>query len=259
MLGLILSKDSQSLLNRACLWSALGLTAVKGSIALGAYIQGKVWERTDTFAKEQKEQRVWGTLVPPSDPTVTDCEIRHREMQNKIWNSFPSSGFIYWSQMSSAPMPEPEPYTLEKLEADCEQWMSDTLAIAKAVREDLKKWSESGRFILDNRPLTNGDLLEVQPGLWQFKPFSCPWLNRGFICLPEAYRYIFDLPDCISEFDGRGEKKLKTNLRKLIPPQTAKSMKAGKKNSSYLGQSSSSGDKIQRSNGRDLCPSGWNR
>ena len=95
--------------------------------------------------------------------------------------------------------------------------MNDTLAIAKAVREDLKKWSESGRFILDNRPLTNGDLLEVQPGKWGFKPFSCPWLWRGFFSLPEAYRYIFDLPDCILEFEGRGEKKAEDEFAKTYP------------------------------------------
>ena len=64
-------------------------------MALGAYIQGNVWERTDTFARLQNELSVWNTLVPPSDPTVTDCHMRHRQMQNKIWNSFPSSGFIW--------------------------------------------------------------------------------------------------------------------------------------------------------------------
>ncbi len=219
MMGLILSKDSQPLLNRACLLSFVGLTAVKGSIALGAYVQGKVWERTDTFARLQNELSVWNTLVPPSDPTITDCHKRHRQMQNKIWNSFPRSGFIWRSKVnpSKAPMPKPEPYTLEKLEADCEQWMNDTLAIAKAVREDLKKWSESGRFTLNNRRLTNGDLLEVQPPNGEDPAFNFPWLYRGFFSLPEAYRYIFDLPDCISEFEGRDEKKAEDEFAKTYP------------------------------------------
>ncbi len=220
ILGLILSKDSQSLLNRACFWSVIGLTAVKGSLAFGAYIQGKVFEQTDIFAKlqqEQKELDIWGTLVPPTDPTITDCAMRYREMQIKLWNSFPYGNFFNEAEVRGVPIPKPEPYTLEKLETDCEQWMKDSLAIARAVREDLKKWSESGQFKKGDNSYSGGDLLVVQAGTWQFEPFSCPWLYKGAFRLPEAYRNIFNLPDCIAEFEREGYKEAEDKFAKTYP------------------------------------------
>ncbi len=202
------------LLFRVCLWSALGLTAVKGALSIGSYIQGKVWERTDAFAQLQKqlqkERSIWGIMAPPTDPAIVDCQKRHCEIRDKIWNSFPDTNSVYLAAYSSGyssgtrfapqvhPFPKPQPYTLEQLEADCEQWMNDSLAIAKAVREDLKTWSENNRF-----GLKGGVLLMKQPGLDNRKLHSSPWLFSGAFALPVAYRNIFDLPNyCESNFDS---------------------------------------------------------
>jgi len=206
-LGFILAKDSGSLLNRACLWSAVGLTAIKATLVLGALIHGKVYERTDAFARLTKERSVWGVLVPPTDPTITDCRSRCFEMQDKFPNSFPDTHFMY---QSDSPLPKPQAYTLEQIEAECDQWMKDALAIAKAVREDLKKWSEEDRF-----QLKGGDLLSVQPGKWLFKPFSCPWLYRGFFELPIAYRSIYNLDD-LSTVTENARQKYEEKAKKFI-------------------------------------------
>lgn len=49
LLGVFLTKDSQPLLNQACLWSAIGITAVKVALSLGSYVKERVWEKTTAF------------------------------------------------------------------------------------------------------------------------------------------------------------------------------------------------------------------
>jgi hypothetical protein len=114
-------------------------------------------------------------------------------LKEKISNSYPYVGDVIRSKTMVA-----ETCTYEQLMSYCEQWMDDSLAIAKEVRNDLKNWSESEIIKSNNRPIKNEELLALQNRVY---------LYRGFFLLPFAYRKIFNLPKTILEYSKYFETK----------------------------------------------------
>lgn len=192
LIGTSYFPQSPPLINRAALFSGLGILAAKGLFMIGTSLQRKVWEKTD----EGKETLTWGALAPPSEMKTTDHSMACKLLEKKIKNSFPNPQLfkLLADKDPRVLPPQPESYTTEQLIQDCDAWMNHALAVATAVKDDLKQWSESGRF--NHRK--NGELLSAQPGLNR-KIHSVPWLYRGFFYLPVAYRYIFNLPGTLSE------------------------------------------------------------
>ncbi len=166
-----------SVVGKVPLYISGALVATKTLLVAGSYVQEKIWSGTSAAAQQNKDKKVWGILTPPTNSKITDVKISFNTGWNKLQDPITKKN--------------PIDHSNETVMEELGQLMQDSLAIAGAVYDDLREWSQNKRFIRNGAPLQKGGLLIAQA--WDHNINSNPWLYRGFFLLPIAYRAIFNL------------------------------------------------------------------